>query len=82
MVYDGSFGVKFTKAQHRKHPQNHLQRCLNEATDICGMHAYICVDASLKNPLNPKFGVRTNIFEENNDPVFLCKNPKGYDRKH
>ena len=61
--------------------QNHLQRCLNEITDICGMHAYVCVDASLKNALNPKFGVRTNIFEENDVPVLLCKNPKVYDRK-
>ena len=61
--------------------KNHLQRCLNEATDICGIHAYICFDASLKNPLNHKFGVRTNIFEENGDPVFIFKNPKGYDKK-
>ena len=61
--------------------QNHLQRCLDEATDICGMHAYICINANLQNPLNPKFGVRTNIFEENDNPVLLFKNPKRYDKK-
>ena len=61
--------------------KNHLQKCLNKARDICGMHAYICVDASLKNPLNHQFGVRTNIFGENDKPVFVFKNPKGYDNK-
>ena len=61
--------------------QNHLQRCLDEAVDLCGIHAYVCVDACLKNPLNTKFGVRTNIFEENDDPVILRKNPKAYNKK-
>ena len=61
--------------------QNHLQSCLNEATEISGTHAYVCVDADLRIPLNTRFGIRTNIFEENDDPVFLCKNPKAYDKK-
>ena len=62
--------------------QNHLQQCLNDAEELCGPHAYICVDASLKNPLNTKFGVRTNIFEENEDPMYLFKNPKAYNKKY
>ena len=37
--------------------QNHLQKCLNTATDICGMFAYICIDGSLKNELNHQYGV-------------------------
>ena len=64
------------------HGHNHLQRALDKATELCGTHAYVCVDANLKTPLNTKFGIRTNIFEENNDPIFICKNPKVYDKKH
>ena len=62
--------------------ENHLQKCLNEFTELCGVHAYVCVDANLKNPLNTKFGVRSNIFQENDDPVLLCKNPKAYKKKY
>ena len=58
--------------------KNDLQRCLNEATTICGPYAYITVDASLQNELNNRFGVRTNIFEENNLPTLLFKNPSVY----
>ena len=60
--------------------KNHLQKCLTQAEHLCGVHAYVCVDADLRNSLNPRFGVRTNIFEENGDPVFLCKNPQAYDK--
>ena len=62
--------------------RNFLQRCLNEATEICGTHAYICVDANLRNELNVKYGVRTNIFGENDNPMFVCRNPKAYDAKY
>ena len=57
---------------------NFLQKCLNLATSICGVHAYICVDANLKNPLNTKYGVRTNIFGENGCPMIVFKNPRIY----
>ena len=62
--------------------RNFLQRCLNDATEICGTHAYICVDANLRNELNVKYGVRTNIFGENDNPMFVCRNPKAYDAKY
>ena len=62
--------------------QNHLQKCLNAATEICGMFAYICIDASLNNELNNKYGVRTNIFGENGMPMLLFKNPKSYSKKY
>ena len=62
--------------------KNFLQRCLNEATNICGVHAYIVVDASLKNPLNNRYGVRTNVFKENNLPTLFFKNPKVYYGMH
>ena len=58
--------------------KNFLQRCLTEATTICGPYAYIAVDASLKNPLNNTYGVRANVFEENNLPVLLFKTPNIY----
>ena len=58
--------------------KNFLQRCLNEATRICGVYAYVAVDASLHNTLNNRFGVRTNIFQENNLPMLLFKNPDVY----
>ena len=61
--------------------KNFLQRCLNEVTTVCGQHAYICKDANLKNPLNNKYEIRTNIFKENGLPVMLCKNPSAYHRK-
>ena len=41
---------------------NFLQRCLTKATEYLGSYGYICVDASLTNQLNNRFGVRTNIF--------------------
>ena len=62
--------------------KNFLQRCLNEATNICGTHAYIVVDADLKNPLNNRYGVRTNIFNEQGLPLLLFKNPKVYYGTH
>ena len=58
--------------------KNFLQRCLNEATNICGSYVHIFIDASLKNPLNNKFGVRSNIFEENGLPMLMMKNPSVY----
>ena len=58
--------------------KNFLQRCLDEVTNICGTYSYIFVDADLKNPLNIKFGVRANIFEENNLPMLMMKNPPTY----
>ena len=61
---------------------NHLQKCLNIATDICGSFAYVCIDASLKNELNNEYGVQTNIFGENGLPMLLFKNPKSYDKKY
>ena len=60
---------------------NFLQRCLNEITPICGQFSYICKDANLRNPLNNKYEIRTNIFKENNLPIMLCKNPTAYHRK-
>ena len=58
--------------------KNFLARCLAEATNICGPYSYVAVDASLKNPLNNNYGVRTNIFGENNLPVLLFKTPNIY----
>ena len=60
---------------------NFLQRALDEITTVCGQHSYLCKDANLKNPLNNRYEVRTNIFRENNLPVMLCKNPRQYHRK-
>ena len=60
--------------------KNFLQRCLNQATHICGSYAYIVVDASLQNPLNHRFGVRTRVFQEGGEPVILFKNPDIYCR--
>ena len=54
---------------------NFLQRCLEKATELLGVYGYICVDASLQNPLNNSHGVRTNIFQEYGLPVILFKNP-------
>ena len=62
--------------------KNFIQRCLNEATNICGSYSYIFVDANLKNPLNNKFGVRTNIFEENGLPMLMMKSPSVYYGAH
>ena len=60
---------------------NFLQRCLNELVPICGPHAYICKDGNLRNQLNSRYEVRSNIFKENNLPIMLCKNPTAYHRK-
>ena len=62
--------------------KNFIQRCLTEITEICGPYAYVVVDASLKNPLNNKFGIRANIFEENGIPMLLCKSPSSYLGRH
>ena len=62
--------------------KNHLQKCLNIATELCGSYAYICIDASLKYPLNHHYGVRTNIFGENGLPMILFKNPKSYNKRY
>ena len=61
---------------------NFLMRCLNKSTDITGMHSYICIDASLSNELNHNYGIRTNIFCENDMPIILFKNPKIYRGSH
>ena len=62
--------------------ENFFQKCLDQATQVCGQHAYICVDANLKNPLNNRYGVRTNIFRENNLPMLIFKNPQNYLKKN
>ena len=58
--------------------KNHLARCLAQATRIMGSYAHIIVDANLKNPLNARFGVRTNLFQERGRPLLLFKNPQDY----
>ena len=58
--------------------KNFIQRSLNHATNICGNYAHIFVDASLKNPLNNRFGVRSNLFEENGLPMIMMKSPSVY----
>ena len=60
---------------------NFLQRALNEVTSVCGQHAYICKDGNLRNPLNNKYEIKSNIFKENGLPMILCKNPARYHRK-
>ena len=62
--------------------KNFLYRCLQEATNICGNYAYVFVDANLNNPLNNKFGVRTNLFEENGLPMLMMKSPTVYHGTH
>ena len=62
--------------------KNFIQRCLNEATNICGSYAHVFVDADLRNPLNNKFGVRSNIFEENGLPMLMMKSPSVYYGTH
>ena len=61
--------------------KNFLQRALDEITKTCGQFSYICKDANLKNQLNNRFEIRSNIFRENNLPVLLCKNPKPYHKR-
>ena len=56
--------------------ENFLQQCLDESTNILGCYAYIVVDANLKNPLNVKYSVRSNIFQAHDTPMLLFKNPK------
>ena len=58
--------------------KNFIQRCLNEAINICGSYAHVFVDADLRNPLNNKFGVRSNFFEENGLPMLMMKSPSVY----
>ena len=58
--------------------KNFIQRALNEAVNICGNYAYVFVDASLRNSLNNKFGIRINIFEENGLPMLMMKSPTVY----
>ena len=60
------------------HGKNFIQRALNEATNICGMYPHVFIDASLKNPLNNRFGVRSNLFEENGLPMLMMKSPSVY----
>ena len=60
------------------HGKNFIQRALNEATNICGMYPHVFIDASLKNPLNNRFGVRSNLFEENGLPMLMMKSPTVY----
>ena len=64
------------------HGKNFISRALNEATNICGMYAHVFIDASLKNPLNTRFGVRSNLFEENGLPKLMMKNPSVYYGTH
>ena len=58
-----------------------MQRCLDAATNILGCYAYIVVDANISNPLNKEFGVRANIFEKDDVPMLLFKNPRMYNKK-
>ena len=58
--------------------ENFLMRALNRSTDILGCYSYVCVDTSLPNPLNNRFGVRSNIFCEQNLPIIIFKNPSAY----
>ena len=58
------------------HCNNFLSRCLSRASEIMGNYAHICIDASMANPLNRRFGVRCNIFNEHGLPTILFKNPK------
>ena len=58
--------------------QNFIQRCLNKATELTGNYSHVCIDASMQNPLNCRFGVRSNIFREHGLPTLLFKNPKIY----
>ena len=58
--------------------KNHLQRCLVEATKILGSYPHIIVDCSLKNALNNRFGVKSNLFQSNGMPLLLFKNPNDY----
>ena len=61
--------------------KNFLQRALDEITKTCGQFSYIYKDADLKNPLNNKYEIRSNIFRENNLSILLCKNPQAYHKK-
>ena len=90
---NASFVVQFRNIANREaigmmsrkifpYGKNHLQKCLNVATDLCGPFAYICIDASLKNQLNNNYGVRSNIFGENCLPMLLFKNPKVYHKRY
>ena len=58
--------------------KNFLQRCLEESTRLCGDYAYVFVDAKLTNPLNKRWGVRTNLFEEHGLPMLMFKSPNVY----
>ena len=62
--------------------ENFLQRCLDATTKILGCYAYIVVDANIANPLNQDYGVRGNIFENNDIPMLLYKTPRMYSKKH
>ena len=63
--------------------KNTFKDALDTSTEVThNLHSYICIDADLKNPLSTKYGIRTNIFQENDKPMFLCKNPDTYGKKY
>ena len=57
---------------------NYLSRALTRAVEVLGPYGYIVIDASLTNELNSKFGVRSNVFLEQNLPLLLFKLLKIY----
>ena len=58
--------------------RNHLQRCLAQATKILGSYGHIIIDSNLKNSLNTRFGVKSNLFQTGGLPMLLFKNPHDY----
>lgn len=54
---------------------NVLSKCLNILVRILGPYAFLVIDCSNSSKLNEKFPIRSNIFFEQNQPMFLIENP-------
>ena len=68
--------IGFISTKMFPYANNHLEKCLNQATQILGNYAKIVIFANLDNDLNSNFSVRANVLGDRN--LILFKNPSYY----
>ena len=68
--------IGFLSTKIFPYANNHLEKCLNQATQLLGNYAKIVIFANLDNDLNQNFSVRTNVVSDGN--LILFKNPTYY----
>ena len=67
--------IGFLSQRMFPYSDNHLGKCLAQATQLLGNYSHIIIFCNLDNDLNRTYEVRANIFE---DAYILFKNPTYY----